>query len=430
MTSLPLNIAIIGAGPGGLTLARLLQRNNISFRIFDREASPAVRGQGGTLDLHPESGQLALRAAGLYEEFIQRARFEGDCLKLVMPNGTVVLDETAHQADECQENKRPEGDRPEIDRLQLRDMLLCSLKPRAVQWAHKLLKVEPYANGSIATRETYRLHFIVSEEHYEEGPFDVVIGADGARSNVRPLLTNQQPFYSGVSLVELHALDVDEKKEWLANYVGAGSCFMFDKGRAVLAQRNGNGCIRVYACVMQPEWWFDTCGIDWSTPNAARKKLVDEYYSDCAGEIKRIILDADDGLMIRRLDMLPVGLSWAPRGGVTLIGDAAHLMLPFAGEGVNAALHDALELGQAIIHGVGKNQGADGVIEELVAYERGMFKRTSSLAQQTWDQVEICFSRDGAERLVEIVTARPPMEDEEDPKDRDFGTGFISVGKC
>ena len=420
MTILPFNIAIIGAGPGGLTLARLLQQNNVPFQIFDRDDSPTVRGQGGTLDLHPESGQLALRAAELYEEFLKRARFEADCLKLVMADGTVVLDEAAHQEDECQGDKRPDGERPEIDRSELRDMLLCSLKPGAVRWGHKLLKVEPHAPTSTVTRETYTLHFNVSEALYEEGPFDVVIGADGARSNVRPLLTNQLPFYSGVSLVELGALSVDERKKWLANYVGVGSCFMFDEGRAIFAQRNGNGTIRVYACVMQPEEWLDTCGINWSAPNTARKQLVDEYFSDCAVEIKRVILDADDNLILRRLDMLPVGLSWAPRGGVTLIGDAAHLMLPFAGEGVNAALHDALELGQAIIHGVGKNEGVNGVIEELATYEKRMFKRTSGLAQQTWDQVDICFSRDGAEKLVKIITSGgPPSEPEGESENED-----------
>ena len=413
MMNSPPKIAIIGAGPGGLTLARLLERDNVAFQIFDRDASPTVRGQGGTLDLHPESGQLALRAAGLYEEFTRRARFEADSTKLVMPNGTVVIDDAA-QDGESQGDNRPDGGRPEIDRSELRDMLLYSLKPETVRWGHRLLKVEPHASGSgtVTARETYTLHFTVSEAHFEEGPFDIVIGADGARSNVRPLLTDKQPFYSGVSMLELGALDVDEKKKWLAKYVGVGSCFMFDEGRAIFAQRNGNGCIRVYACVMQPEGWLDTCGIDWSFPNTARKQLVDGYYSDCAEDIKRVILDADDVLTPRRLDMLPIGLSWAPRGGVTLLGDAAHLMLPFAGEGVNAALHDALELREAITRGVRKNQGVDGVLEELAAYEKCMFKRTSDLAQQTWDQIGLCFSRDGAEKFVEMVSGGPPPEGE------------------
>lgn len=400
-TCLP-RIAIIGAGPAGLTLARYLQQDKISFQIFDIDASSIARDQGGTLDLHPESGQLALRGAGLFEEFTKRARFEADCIKLVMADATVALDEATDQ------HKRPEGDKPEIDRLELRNMLLCSLKPGTVRWGYKLLQVEPHAPSSAAERETYTLRFNASGTIYEEGPFDIVIGADGAHSKVRPLLTDKKPFYCGISMVELGALNVDERKKRLADYVGAGSCFMLDEGRGIFAQRNGKGTIRVYVCVRQPEGWFHSCGIDWSAPNTARKQLMDEYFSDCAPEIKNIIIDADDALILRPLDMLPIGVSWAPRGGVTLIGDAAHLMSPFAGQGVNAALQDAMELGQAIIHGVRKNQGINGVTQELAGYEKCMFERTSALAQRTWDHLGICFSRDGAERLAPIVHPRGP----------------------
>jgi len=199
---------------------------------------------------------------------------------------------------------------------------------------------------------------------------------------------------------------------------------MLDEGRAVFAQRNGNGTIRVYACVRQPEGWLDTCGIDWSAPNTARKQLVDGYYSDCAAEIKRIVLDADDALTLRPLEMLPVGISWAPRGGLTLLGDAAHLMTPFAGKGVNAALQDAMELGQAISHGVGKNRGVDGVIQELATYERCMFERAGGIAQEAWDGVRNCFSRDGAERLAEILISVIPAPQPE--RDAGVQTQFNS----
>ncbi|KAF8437014.1 hypothetical protein BGX38DRAFT_1274234 [Terfezia claveryi] len=87
------NIVIIGAGPGGLTLARLLHLEDAPFTPFDREGGLAERSQSGTLGLHPGSGQLALTVAGLYEEFTRQARFEGDCMKLVAAIGAVLLDE-------------------------------------------------------------------------------------------------------------------------------------------------------------------------------------------------------------------------------------------------------------------------------------------------------------------------------------------------
>jgi len=71
-------IAILGAGPSGLTLGRLLHLADIDFVIFERDPSAASawgRGGSGTLDLHEGSGLLALQEAGLFEEFKKKARY-------------------------------------------------------------------------------------------------------------------------------------------------------------------------------------------------------------------------------------------------------------------------------------------------------------------------------------------------------------------
>lgn len=226
-------IAIIGAGPGGLTLARLLQKNDIPCTVYEAEVSRDVRNQGGTLDLHPKAGQRALQEAGLIEEFRKYSRPEGEAMKLINYDGSVLWDENEMG------NTRPEefADRPEIDRIRLRDILLDSIPPNTMQWNRKLARVE----ADPRNKEKYNLHF--ADGSAETG-FDLVVGADGAWSKVRALLTQEKPFYSGISAIELWTLDVDEKNPWLSKYIGKGSCFMFDEGRALLCQRNGNGSIR------------------------------------------------------------------------------------------------------------------------------------------------------------------------------------------
>lgn len=108
-----LSVAIVGGGPGGLTLARILQRNGINPKVFERETVMNERSQGGSLDLHHESGLQALRDAGLMEEFLVHARFDGDTMRIQDKTGTVLFQYSKPTSE------KPEDDpysRPEIDR--------------------------------------------------------------------------------------------------------------------------------------------------------------------------------------------------------------------------------------------------------------------------------------------------------------------------
>ncbi|MEI9963470.1 MAG: FAD-dependent monooxygenase [Caulobacteraceae bacterium] len=69
-------IAIIGGGPGGLMLARLLQVRGVPVVVFERDSHPTYRPQGGSLDLHAQTGLRALRLAGLETAFLAHARPE------------------------------------------------------------------------------------------------------------------------------------------------------------------------------------------------------------------------------------------------------------------------------------------------------------------------------------------------------------------
>ena len=387
MASLP-KIAIIGAGAGGLTLANILQKNGIPFVIYEADVSATARNQGGTLDLHPKAGQLALREAGLWDEFVKHARPESDVLKVVEHNGKVLWDGNGADARIVSEAEKF-NNRPEIDRGALQQLLLASLKSERVQWGKKLVEAVPSEPG------TFNLHF-------SDGSIDknvIVIGSDGAWSKVRRLVSPEKPHYSGISLVEFWALDAEKQSPWMAEYAGKGSLYSFGEGRAIQLQRLGDGSIRTYASLRKPESFLNNCGIDWTKPDIARIEYVERYFADCGEDLKRMMLESTDSVVPRALYELPVGFHWESRPGVTLLGDAAHLMTPFAGVGVNAAMVDALEVGRAIVR-CKESAGGMDIASALAEYEADLFPRGEAYARETMGNMQKHFSAEGSQHLA------------------------------
>lgn len=391
-------IAIIGAGPAGLTLARLLQQQSFPVTIYEAETSRTNRNQGGTLDLHPKTGQLALKEAGLLLEFRKYSRPEGEASKIIKHDGTILWDDNVLPP--WRPVEEGEQERPEIDRVVLRDILIDSLEPGTIQWGKKLLGVVEDENK----KGKFNLSF--ADGSMEMG-IDLLVGADGAWSRIRPLLTTEKPYYSGVTAIELWALDVDRTNPWLSKYVGEGSVFMFDEGRALICQRQGSGDIRAYVSVRQPESWVEDCGIDWTAVDS-RERLVKEYFNECGEDLKRVVLESKDDLIPRKFWMMPVGASWKTRPGVTLLGDAAHLMTPFAGVGVNVAMADALDLAKALI--ARKESVAAKLVSDsknitlaIEKYEKSMFERAEENATKTLHGLKGHFSATGSEERASKI---------------------------
>ncbi|HEX4221666.1 MAG TPA: NAD(P)/FAD-dependent oxidoreductase [Pseudonocardiaceae bacterium] len=365
-------IAVLGGGPGGLTLARVLQRSGVACTVFEREGSILTRPQGGTLDMQAQTGQLALRSAGLLAEFLARSRPEGQDGRLLDKTGKVLLE---HRADpDDQEN-------PEIDRGQLRTLLLDSLAPGTVRWHSDVREVTEHGPDG------YEIQLADGSSHRA----DVVVGADGAWSKVRPLLSSAKPEYTGVTFVEIHLDDVDQRRPELAELVGNGSMFALSDNKGLLAQRNSGSHVRVHAALRVPEDWAQTCGIDFADPAIARPALRG-YFADWAPQLRALIDASDAEFVPRPLYALPYPHTWvADKPGVTLLGDAAHLMSPFSGLGANLAMLDGAELGTTLAAAI--NAGTS-VNDAITRYESVMQPRGAEAAEGAAKGIDTAISAD------------------------------------
>jgi 2-polyprenyl-6-methoxyphenol hydroxylase-like FAD-dependent oxidoreductase len=361
-------IAIVGAGPGGLVLARVLHLHGIDAVVYERESSREARGQGGMLDIH--SGQRALREAGLLDGFHAIARGEGQDMRLLEPDGTLLLrEDTPDDAPLL---------RPEVDRADLRDLLLDSLPADTVRWGCAFESADNgvlrFADGGTAT-------------------YDLLVGADGARSRVRALVTDARPAHVGQNVVEVGIPDVDRTRPDLAAMVGRGTYWVIGDGVSLGAQRGGDGRVRIgVAFHRTAEDWFATVGIPFEDPAAARARLIDLLPGWDPG-ITALIAACDDTVVPRAISTLPVGLTWPPTPGVTLLGDAAHLMPP-VGEGANMALLDGALLGLALA------ARPDDVPAAVREYEREMFERAGAAARMSADLYAMLTAPDAAQRML------------------------------
>lgn len=379
MTPQHLPITIVGGGLGGLVLARVLQVNGIEAVVLEAEPSRQSRVQGGMLDIHADTGQDALRSARLFEGFQALVHPGGEAMRIVDRAGTVFREEPDQGT----------FDRPEIDRGQLRDLLLDALGESAIRWGQKVAEAEPVEGGR-------RLVRLVDGTTYST---DLLIGADGAWSRIRPLVSAARPTYAGISFLEVDLHDADSRHPAEATMMGGGMLFALDGDLAILGHRESDGSLHAYLGYRTAEDWIDT--IDFTDTPTARTtvlQMLDGWHPALRGMIDH----ADGPITPRRINALPVGHSWSRVPGVTLLGDAAHLMSPFAGEGANLAMYDGAELGRAIAADPTDLEAA------LANYEKALFPRSADSAQDSASSLEMIFAADAPHGLVQAFATADP----------------------
>lgn len=368
------SVTIIGGGLGGLTLARVLHVHGIPATVHEAEASPTARTQGGMLDIHDHNGQLALAAAGVVEEFRGLVLKGREATRVLAPDGTVLLDEPDDGT----------GGRPEVQRGALRQLLLGSLPPGTVRWGHKVTGVRALGDGC-------------HEVTFADGTAitaSLLVGADGAWSRVRPLLSDATPEYVGTSFVETYLFDGDTRHPAAATAVGDGALLANVPGKGIQAHRESGDTLHTYVALSKSQDWF--AAIDFTDVAAATARIAQEF-DGWAPELTALITDGETAPVLRPLNALPVGHRWDRAPGVTLLGDAAHLSPP-NGEGANLAMYDGAELGAAIA------AHPDDIEAALTAYEQALFVRSADAAAEAARDFEVCFGDDTPHSLIDLLT--------------------------
>ncbi|KAI0973363.1 monooxygenase [Xylaria arbuscula] len=397
--SAPAPIAIIGGGPGGLTLARFLERAGLLYTIFERDSSPSENGQGGSLDIHPGTGLAALDAAGLRDEFEKFARHEAAVFSLQDSQGGNSFRSEAGEGDH---------DRPEIDRRQLRNLLLESIPTDRVRWGKGLKAVERDESTGEDGAKGWVLKFV---DGTAERGFRMVVGADGAFSAVRSLITPAKPKYSGRTYIEGRLTPSNPQYASAQSLAGPGIFVAMGAGGIILLQQMCDKTYRVYAGITESNTGVTRPGgtLDFSTTEnieKARSTLLDRY-TGWAEHLRAFVTHAEGPWRVWPLYTLEAEVfapeaPWTRAPGVTVLGDAAHLALP-NGEGVNTAMLDALKLSEALTAELKlSNEGDDAAAIEraIVKYEKEMRKHAAEHIQDGIMMCDMMFHPDGAERMI------------------------------
>lgn len=374
-------IGIIGAGLGGLTLARVLHVHGISSVVFEGEPSADSRTQGGQLDIHDYNGQIAVSAAGLDDGFRSIIHEGAEATRVLGKDGAVLLDEP----DDGQRR------RPEVLRGDLRKLLLDSLPDGTVRWGKKVERVSALGGGR-------------HEIGFADGSTaqtDLLVGADGAWSRVRPLVSNAWPIYVGATFIETYLHDVDRRHPASARVVGPGAMYAPAPGQAIFAHREAGDVLHIYIELKRPAEWF--AAIDFNDPSA--KGIVAAEFDGWAPALTALITDSDTSLTPRPIHTLPRGHRWDRVPGVTLLGDAAHLMPP-SGEGANLAMLEGAELAAAIVRHPGDVETA------LAAFEEPMFSRAAAEAVKAYEMLDRSLGDHAPSAFLDMMTgaARPHRE--------------------
>ncbi|WDF65309.1 FAD-dependent oxidoreductase [Flavobacterium sp. KACC 22763] len=386
-------VAIIGGGMGGLMLARLLQLQNSIVKVYERDLNSEVRVKGSPLDLHEDSGLIAMKEANLLDEFYKNIRPNASKARIVNQNFELKFDEHTIQKGIFQTNSENHQDslqdiskpRPEIDRSVLRNILLNSLSPDSIVWDSQFISMEKENNG-------WRVYFKNGTNLYA----DLVIAADGANSKVRPYISTEKPIYSGITMIEGTIYNAKENAPNLFEFSKGGKVLALGKEQTIMYGTKGDGSLMFLLSSKIPESWIAENDLDFKN----NKQIFDwfkQIYKDWGSEWDELFKSKELYFIPRPQYYFPFNQSWETQENLTMIGDAAHRMPPFAGKGANLALLDAFELANCLTN----NQFSD--MKTAISYfEKRMLERAEKALENTLKNAKQLHSENALEKLLSI----------------------------
>ncbi|MFA6277617.1 MAG: NAD(P)/FAD-dependent oxidoreductase [Pedobacter sp.] len=371
-------IAIVGGGPGGLTLARLLQLKGATVKVYERDLNKDARVQGTTLDLHEESGLKALRQAHLLDAFKENYRPGADRMIIVNENAEIFFSDHEGKPEEDFGN---EHFRPEIDRGPLRKILLESLQPDTVVWDSQFVVMEKQNEG-------WLLHFKNGTSAYA----DIVIGADGANSKIRPYITDIRAFYSGISGLMGTVYNPEIAVPNIHKLLKDGKIMAFGGGKNLTVATKGDGSMAFYLSYKVEESRLKNLDL------ADKSQMLSLFKNDLAEwdtMWHELFENAEMPFMLFPIYCMPLNQTWTALQNLTMLGDAAHLMPPFAGEGVNMAMLDALELSDYLC-----NENFNDTQTAIASYEKQMRERAAVAAYESLENGDKMHSKDALQIML------------------------------